>query len=185
MTDDKDDERPTSMTSMAGAGTFLLAYQPEDPELLAAVGALAIRHAHLDHALIGAIKTLAGLSMPDANQRYGSRGSEQLRLEVHRVARLALGEGDELLKMEDFLGRCESASHRRNRFMHAIWYKDHYTDELGLFYRMQEGPVPTAQEVLDLKAEVEALASEIWRARTSGYIANAMLTAARGIGQAR
>jgi hypothetical protein len=173
-----DDESHTMPSAVSvTTASFLLPFVPNDqPDLMAAVGTLALHHAHLDNSLIGALKTLLQIEMHDAHERYEKRGSTQLRDEIKRVAVDVIGVNSAYARLEEYLARCESATLKRNRFLHAVWYINHYTDEIGLFYRRQLGPQPTVSDVLDLAREIQDLANEIAYSRKQGYIAQVMLT---------
>ena len=168
-------------TPMVRTGGLFIAHVPDEPGLLAAVGRLALRHAHLDHALIGMIKTLSGVTMPEADAKHNKVNSAELRRRVEDLSRDKFGEADEAhTELIAILERCETATLQRNRFIHAIWYIDHATDEVGLYFRQQAGPAPSTAEVAALAIEVEDLANELNRARKGGFIQAAMLPLAKG-----
>ena len=65
---------------------------PDDKELLAAFGEVALVHEHLNHILRMTIKTLAGLKPIEALDATSYDGSRQLRERIRKLARQRLGE---------------------------------------------------------------------------------------------
>ena len=73
---------------------------PDDQELLAAFGEVALRHEHMNHILKMTIKSLAGLTPAEALAATKYEGSGQLRERIRKIARKRLGEGTPLLKLQ-------------------------------------------------------------------------------------
>ena len=63
---------------------------PEDPQVLAAVGKIALRHGQLDYALKMAVRSLAGITIREAIDATARQSSRDLRERVRRLARNAL-----------------------------------------------------------------------------------------------
>jgi hypothetical protein len=70
---------------------MILFHVPEDQELLAAFGEVALRHEHMNHILKMTIKSLAGLTPAEAIAATKYEGSAQLRDRVRKLARRGLG----------------------------------------------------------------------------------------------
>lgn len=147
---------------------------PDDPETLAAFGAVTLHHEHLNHALRMAIRTFAGLGIEEVLDATAYDGSRQLRERVRGLARKRLGEGQALLKLQALLQRCERATDRRNELVHGIWG----VDEDGTAMRRggDRGgyPLPTAAELDALSDELAGLWRELTKARLEGFIAEAL-----------
>lgn len=67
--------------------TMMIFHIPEDKELLAAFGEVALRHEHLNHILRMTIKTLARLTPDEALDATSYDGSRQLRDRIRKLAR--------------------------------------------------------------------------------------------------
>ena len=97
---------------------------PNDSELLAAFGEVALRHEHLTHILRMTIKTVVDLEVDEALDATTYDGSSQLRERIRKLARQRLGEGKPLLKLQALLERCRRATDKRNDLIHNIWAKE-------------------------------------------------------------
>ena len=73
---------------------------PDDPELLAALGAVTLRQEHLNHILKMTIKSIANITVAEAVDATQYEGSRSLRERVRKLARQKLGEGEPLLKLQ-------------------------------------------------------------------------------------
>lgn len=73
---------------------------PQDRDLLAEIGEVALRHEHLNHILRMTIKTLARLDANEALDATAYDSSSQLRDRIRKLARQRLGEGEPLLKLQ-------------------------------------------------------------------------------------
>lgn len=73
---------------------------PDDKDLLAAFGELALRHEHLNHILRMTIKSLARLEVLEALDATAYDSSSRLRERIGKLARQRLGEGEPLLKLQ-------------------------------------------------------------------------------------
>lgn len=160
---------PAFAETSAAAGVAWL-WKPSDIDLLAAVGSMALSHAHLDRALIGAIKTVRGISMEEATQQYERCGTEDLGKALFNGARDTFGEGETLDRIGAFVSSCKRVANLRNRFLHALWYQDRETDDLAIHNRGKTTAPPTAQELNDLTRDIDVLWREVQDARHNGYI---------------
>jgi protein-arginine kinase activator protein McsA len=70
---------------------------PEEPELLATLGEVALRHEQMNHILKMTIKTLTNLTPEEAIAATKYESSSQLRDRIKKLARKQLGEGAPLL----------------------------------------------------------------------------------------
>jgi hypothetical protein len=140
---------------------------PNDTELLAAVGTVALYHEHLNHVLRMTIKTIAGIRVDEALDATVYESSGRLRERIRKLAR-RLGEGEPLLKLQALLKRCKSATERRNDLVHNVW-----AQELG-GELMQRGsdhtwhPLPSTADLMNLSKELQQLAHELNNARLDG-----------------
>ena len=152
---------------------------PDDRELLAVFGEVAVRHEHLNYILRMTIKTLANLGIEEALDATAYDGSRQLRDRVRKLARKRLGESEALLKLQALLKRCERATDRRNELMHGIWAKELDGEALRQTDNHEWHPLPTTAELNRLSLELKALIEELNTARLEGFIFE-VLSSARG-----
>jgi hypothetical protein len=153
---------------------FIMFHIPQDPETLAAVGEVAIRHEHLNRILRMTIKTLAGITVEQATKATMYAGSGELRSRVKKLARQRLGEGAALLKLEAMLADCERLTAKRNDLIHGLWAKEldgeaHVQDAFG-----QATRIPSAKELRDLALELGQITVELNYERLEGFLHQAL-----------
>jgi hypothetical protein len=145
-------------------------YIPEDPEFLAAVGKVALQHAHLDHMLRLTIKSLAGTTVPQARLATAGYTSAALRDEVKALAKKSLGDGPAYICLRAMLTRAKVLTKKRNDLMHGISAREinraaedvePYGDPVLLDEELNARPLPTARELLDLAGAIEQLVNEM------------------------
>ena len=147
---------------------------PDDKELLAAFGEIALRHEHLNHILRMTIKSLADLTPAEALAATKYEGSRQLRNRIRKIARKRLGEGTPLLKLQAILTNCEKLTNKRNELVHGLWAQEldgeaHVRDAYG-----NSHPLPTSQELLELAKEIEQLTGHLNSERLQGFLKQAL-----------
>ncbi len=147
---------------------------PEDKELLAAFGEVALVHEHLNYILRMTIKTLAGLPPQEALDATVADGSRQLRKRINKLARQRLGEGEPLLKLQALLARCERATEKRNEFVHSVWAKELDGEPQRRGSNQQWQPLPTKKELLALAKEIQELTMMLNTARLDGFLSEAL-----------
>ena len=147
---------------------------PENQELLAAFGEIALRHEHMNHILKMTIKSLAGLTPAEAIAATKYEGSGQLRDRVRKLARKKLGEGTPLLKLQAMLTTCERLTDKRNELVHGLWAQEldgnaHVRDAYG-----NVRSLPTVQELRELAKEIEQLTNQLNFERLEGFLKQAL-----------
>ena len=147
---------------------------PEDRELLAAFGEVALRHEHLNHILKMTIKSLADLTPAEALAATKYEGSSQLRDRIRKIARKRLGEGKPLMKLQAILANCEELTEKRNELVHGLWAQElegeaHVRDAHGNIR-----PLPTVQELRDLGEQIEHLTIQLNFERLEGFLKQAL-----------
>jgi len=147
---------------------------PEDNELLAAFGEVALRHEHMNHILKMTIKSLAGLTPNEALAATKYDGSKQLRDRIKKIARKTLGEGQPLLRLQAILANCEQLTGKRNAYVHGLWEKEldgdaHVRDAHG-----NTRPLPMAKELRELGKEIEQLTKQLNSERLEGFLYQAL-----------
>jgi hypothetical protein len=149
---------------------------PDDRDLLAAIGEVALRHEHLNHILRMTIKTLAQLDVTEAVDATAYDSSSQLRDRIKKLARQRLGEGEPLLKLQALLERCKRATENRNTLVHSVWGKE-LDGEPALKGSGQEWrSLPTTSELHNLAESLSQLTAQLNEARLEGFLHQALIS---------
>lgn len=159
---------------------------PSDHQLLAAVGEMALRHAHLDYTLRMTIKTLTGLRVESALAETFLNGSSKMRKKVDGLARQKLPDERDFASLQAILARCEDASELRNRLLHGVWAQNIDGGRIRIFCEWRHGgkwqtawvPSPTVKEVSKLSRTLFELTKELNEARRRGFLHAALTKAA-------
>lgn len=156
------------------ASKMVTFHVPENQELLAAFGEVALRHEHMNHILKMTIKSLAGLTPAEAIAATKYDGSRQLREQIRKIARKRLGDGTPLLKLKAILTNCEKLTEKRNELVHGLWAQEidgeaHVRDAHG-----NTRPLPTAQELRELGKEIEQPTNHLNYERLEGFLRQAL-----------
>ena len=147
---------------------------PENLDLLAAVGKVAIRHGQLDHVLRMTVKTITRITTREALDATERQGSAALRARVRKLAKQKVGEGDALVHLDALLARAGRATRRRNELLHALWAAQ--LDGQGLI-RGEDGKWydhPTVSELDALVSELDAVTRDLNWARLEGFLKEAL-----------
>ncbi|MBZ0248089.1 MAG: hypothetical protein K8F93_00375 [Burkholderiales bacterium] len=157
---------------------------PDDQAFLAAVGRVALGHAHLDHVLRLAIKTLAGTTVSEARLATAGYSSAALRDEVRVLGKKALGDGPAYVMLRSMLTTAKLLSKRRNDLMHGIFAQEIDTDaeSNGLIFQepivlneeLESAPPPTTVSLIDLAKSIENHVDALNGFRISGFRAHSI-----------
>lgn len=143
---------------------------PDDCDLLAAVGVVALRHAHLDHILRMTVKSLSGVTVREALDETSRAGSRQLRTRIKKLAKGKLSEGAAMLQLDALLERCRKATEERNRLIHDIWASELDGDPKIMNSDHTWGPIPSIGELEALSSQLVQLTLELNLARLEGFL---------------
>lgn len=148
---------------------------PTDPQLLASVGKVALRHGQLDYVLRMTVKSILKLSIRDALDATDRQGSRGLRDRVRKLAKKRFGEGDTLVRLDALLARSRRATADRNEVLHSLWARSKdgepiIRDDDGYAFR----PVPTVAELEEMADKLADAASELNDARMNGFLKEAL-----------
>jgi hypothetical protein len=162
------------MPTKKSAPRMMSYHLPEDVTLLAAFGAVAIRHSQLEHALTMMVKTVAELSVEEADAATAELGVAEVREIIKRVAKQAWGECPALLKTRGLMTRAKRLSSRRNDLLHGLLAQE--LDGRPMKRSREKGwePIPSADELNALANEIYELIHEMNHERLEGFIATAM-----------
>jgi len=163
--------KPTDAPNKADWAIFDI---PKDPALLVAVGEVTLRHSQLDHQLRLMIKTVAAITIPEAEAATAFDGSAKLRGQVDKIAKKRLGVSPEYLRLRALLERCRRATEKRNELVHEVWYRELESDVYKRRSKSAAKAVPTVGELQSLAREIGGLAKEMNDARLKGFLAEAL-----------
>ena len=153
---------------------MIMLHVPDDKELLAAFGEMALLHEHLNHILRMTIKTLAHLTPQEALDATINEGSRQLRDRIRKLARQRLGEGPALLKLQALMQRCQRGTDKRNELVHSVWAKELDGEAQLRNADHTSRPLPTTQELSDLSKEIRNLTTSLNQAQLEGFLSEAL-----------
>jgi hypothetical protein len=151
---------------------------PDDPDYLAAVGALSLRHAQWDCILRMVVKSIKGIDIPTTYKETPRFGSAKLRKLVLEQAKKKLGEvHPAIVQLEALLERGEALTEDRNLVIHSIVAKPLDTDEFHMRdEQLNWSKLPVAHELRALGDKVALIAKELNDARFPGGFLHAALS---------
>ena len=149
-------------------------YIPQDSDLLAALGIVALQHSQLDYILRMTIKTLGEVTVQQALDATAFESSRGLRDRIRKLAKQKLGEGSPLIQLQALLERCKRATEKRNDFIHNIWARELDGETLRRTNDHNWMPLPTTEELNTLSKELASLTNELNEARLFGFLAEAL-----------
>lgn len=143
---------------------------PQDKDLLAAFGEVALRHEHMNHILKMTIRTLADVTIEEALTATKYESSRQLRDRIKKLAKQKLGEGSPLLKLQAIINNCEKLTSKRNEFVHGLWVSELDGDAYVRDAFGNNKSLPTVQELIELAEEIENLTKKLNSERLEGFL---------------
>jgi hypothetical protein len=157
---------------------------PQDQQVLAAIGKIALRHGQLDYALKLGVKSLAGISIAEAIDATARQTSHELRERVRRLARKRFGEGDVLVRLDAILERSRRATETRNQLLHSLWA--HELDGEPVIRRQgyEFQRIPTVTELEAVADDLAQIANDFTVARLDDFLRDA-LARPEGAGRTR
>lgn len=149
---------------------------PQDPQILAAIGAVSVRHGQLDYALRMTVKSISGIGIGPALDATEGKSSHELRQLIRKMARKKLGDASNCyLLLAALLTRAQEVTRQRNEFMHGLWAFD--LDEGRDRFRHKSKDwreTPKADELTALADETAQIADELHEARLHGFLKEAL-----------
>src|SRR5262249_52943721 len=147
---------------------------PQHPELIAALGRLAVAHTHLELALRYTVKTLTGLSVQKGLDVTHRESMSKVRKRIRRLFVEKKATQQEIAKLDALLNESWRLSDIRNDYLHSAWS----VSEAGLpIIKLENhswGPAPTAKQVEDAAKNLASLGAEINYERSDGFIFSAL-----------
>lgn len=143
---------------------------PSDPDLIEALGRMAIAYSHLELVLRYTVKTLSGLSIEKALDATSKERTADTR---QRLRRLFLGKkptADETVRLDALLGKASRLTNKRNEYLHSAWSVSIAGVPIMKSEDHSWGPAPKKEEVEGVASELLALGKEINNERLHGFI---------------
>ena len=89
---------------------------PQDPQVLAAIGAVGVRHGQLDNAVRMTVKSISGIGLEPALDATEGMTSHKLRQLIRKMARKKLGDAsNSYLLLAAFLTRARRCGRHPSR----------------------------------------------------------------------
>jgi hypothetical protein len=147
---------------------------PDDQQVLAAIGKIALRHGQLDYALKMAVRSLTGVSIDEALDATERQLSRELRDRVRRLAKKRFCEGDVLVRLDAILNRAQRATQRRNELLHGLWAYELDGGPVMRTRGREFGPIPTVAALEAVADDLAQIAKDLTFARLDGFLRNAL-----------
>lgn len=166
------------MTVTTGPVSWITPATPP-PEYLVALGRLVVAHVHLDHMLKMTIKSMLGITVEEALQALSRKGSPDLRKRIQKHSLAVLDDEAVTNRLMELLGRCRTASERRNYIAKSVYVRHMDGPRSGQIAlhdpdNQTYSPPPSVEEVVGIADEIEALVREINHARLEGWLGQAI-----------
>jgi hypothetical protein len=143
---------------------------PNRPQLLEALGRLAIAHTHLERILRYTVKTLSGLSGPKSLDPTRRKPISDLRKKIKKRFKKHDPTAAEIYRLDELLEKAKLLSGKRNSYMHRAWSET----EAGKVVLHEEdlhmGAAPPEAAIERVASEILALGKQINDARLHGFI---------------
>ncbi|WP_300297343.1 hypothetical protein [Ferrovibrio sp.] len=147
---------------------------PDEPEVLAAIGRIALRHGQLDNQLKMLIRSLTGVSKEEALDATRRNGSSELRDRINKLARKRLGEGTPLVKLQALLTRAAQATEKRNQLLHGVWGTDLDGNLMIRGDTNNFDKAPSVEELEKLDDIIISILVDVVEARMNGFLFDAL-----------
>ena len=177
------------MTSKTIAPQGFVPAVPKDPELLGAVGKVAIHNTHLEMELKMWVKTLAGIRPDEARRALQYMPISQIRKLVVKLSKKRISDEAARLRIRALIQRAAELSEIRNSLLHGYWAREMQNNDE--FWLVQAGetaiPAPTTNDVQKLADEMVELWNTLNHERNHGFVRIALLPPSKDelVGEAR
>ena len=160
---------------MADTRTSMLQISPpQDKELRIAAGDVAMSHGFLEYMLQMTIKSLAGISGPEARLgtlRYSAR---ELRDCIKRLAKSQGIDEPARLRLGALLERAGQVTEERNRLIHRPWGESNGQPLALLHDGTAWEPAPSPGDLSTLAKQIWTVAEELKWERLNGFLREAI-----------
>jgi hypothetical protein len=143
---------------------------PNRPELLQALGGLAIVHTHLEWILKYTVKTLSGVSGPKSLDPTKRKSISFLRKKVKRRFKKHHPSAAETSRLDELLEKAKLLSEKRNSYVHRAWSETPEGQAILLGEGLQSEAAPSEAAIERVASDLLALGKKINYARLHGFI---------------
>ena len=143
---------------------------PNRPQLLEALGRLAIAYTHLEWILRYTVKTLSGLSGPKNLDPTRRKPISDLRRRVKKRFKKHHPSVAETYRLDELLEKAKFLSGKRNSYMHRAWSETEAGQAILLGDDLQLGAATSEVAIERVASEILALGKQINDARLHGFI---------------
>jgi hypothetical protein len=147
---------------------------PNRPDLLQAVGGLAIAHTHLERILKYTVKTLSGLSGPEGLDPTKRKSISFLRKKIKRLFKKNNPSIAETSLLDELLEKAKLLSEKRNSYLHRAWSETPDGRAILLGEGLQSEAAPPETAIERVTSDILALVKKINHARRHGFIHDVM-----------
>ncbi|HTG14289.1 MAG TPA: hypothetical protein VK747_03380, partial [Blastocatellia bacterium] len=143
---------------------------PNRPQLLEALGRLAIAHTHLERILRYTVKSLSGLSSPKGLDPTRRKPVSDLRKRIKKRFKKHNPSAAETYRLDELLEKAKLLSGKRNSYMHRAWSETEAGQAILHGEDLQLGAAPSEAVIERVASEILALGKKINDARLHGFI---------------
>ena len=147
---------------------------PNRPDLLQAVGSLAIAHTHLERILKYTVKTLSGLSGPQSLDPTKRKSISFLRKKIKKLFKKSHPSAAENGRLDELLEKAKLLSEKRNSYLHRAWSETLEGQAILLGEGLQSEAAPAEAAIERVTSDILALVKKINHARRHGFIHDVM-----------
>ena len=145
---------------------------PDDKEILAAVGRIALRQGQLDHLLRLTMRDASELGFVDAMRDAERHGIPELRRRIRRIVKQRAADKQLFAEFEALLRRARMASHNHHALFHGLWARNKLGEIVMQGDESIEGR-PTIEQLNSFAQALAILVSEFNELRLRGFSAKA------------
>jgi hypothetical protein len=143
---------------------------PNQPQVLEALGHLAIAHMHLERILRYTVNTLSGTSGTKSLDPSRSKPIAELRKKVKKRFKKHHPSAAETYRLDELLEKARLLSEQRNAYLHRAWSETQAGQALLIGEGLQVEAAPSVAAVERVASEMLALGKKINYARRYGFI---------------
>jgi hypothetical protein len=147
---------------------------PQDRDLRTAAGDVAMAHGLLEYMLQMTIKSLAGISGPEARLATSRYSATELRACVKRLAKSQGIDEPTRLRLGALLERAGQVTAERNRLIHRAWGESNGRPLTLVDDGTAWEHAPSPNELTGLANRIWAVAVELNRERIKGFLREAI-----------
>jgi hypothetical protein len=143
---------------------------PNRPQLLEALGRLAVAHTHLQLILRYTVKSLSGLSGSKSLDLTRRKSISDLRKRIKKRFKKHNPSAAEASRLDEFLEKAKLLSGKRNSYMHRAWSETEAGQTVLQGEDLELGAAPSEAVIERITSEILVLGRKINDARLHGFI---------------